>query len=139
MKTSIISEDFYVNLNSIVKTKIQDIYKAQRLCELLSIVSIIFYLVICFIFIFLLKDIFFKPNYFFDLNLLFDFCKILITLSGAIFITSYINKIPTDNYKKTLNSLKELLILDVCTCNSKCNCKISVIIYLKKQGITVLS
>jgi len=139
MNKSINNEDFYITLNSVIKTKIQEVYKAKKLCELFALVSITFYCIIAFIFIYIFKDIFFTPYYYFNLNLIFNFCKIFIAISGAIFITSYINKIPKANYKKALISLKELLILDVCTCTSKCNCKSSVIINLKKQGINLLN
>jgi len=139
MKISIINESFYTNLNFVMQAKIHEVYKAHRLCQLFSIISLAFYLIINIIFIYMLKDIFFTSNYIMDLNLLFNLCKIFIVISGAIFITSYINKIPKANYTKAVNSLKELLIMDVCTCNAKCNCKNSVIIFLKKNGINLLS
>lgn len=139
MDNSMKNEDFYTNLNSIIKSKIQEVYKAKRLCELSSILSIIFYFVLGLIFIYILKDIFFTPYYSFNLNLLFKFCKIFIVISGAIFITSYINKIPKDTYNKALISLRELFIMDICNCNSKCNCKNSVLIQLKKQGINLFT
>lgn len=139
MNNSMQNEDFYTNLNSIIKSKIQEVYKAKRICELSAILSIIFYSFLGLIFIYMLKDIFFTTYYYFNLNLLFKFCKIFIVLSGAVFITSYINKIPKDTYKKALISLRELFIMDICNCNSKCSCKNSVLIHLKKQGINLFS
>ena len=43
MNNSINNEDFYPNLNSIIKSKIQEVYKAKGLYELSAILSIIFY------------------------------------------------------------------------------------------------
>lgn len=137
MNNSINNESFYINLLSIIKAKIQEVYKTKRIYKLSVIFSIILYTIQGFVFIYLLRDILFIHNYFFDLNQLFNLCKILIVISGAIFITSYINKIPKDNYTKSLISLKELLTIDVCTCNTKCNCKNSILSYLKKQGINL--
>lgn len=138
MNNSINNEDFYPNLNSMIKVKIQEVYKTKGLCELSSIISIMFYLALGLLFIYMIKDIIFTSYYFFNLNLLFKFCKILIIISGAIFITSYINKIPKNTYNKSLISLRQLFVLDICNCNSKCNCKNSVLIYLKNQGINLL-
>lgn len=138
MSNSINNEDFYHNLDPRIKSKIQEVYKAKGGYERLAMASIIFYSIIGLIFIYMFKDIIFT-TYYFDLNLLFKFCKILIVISGVIFITSSINKIRKDIYNEAVISLRKLFVMDICNCISTCNCKNSVIFHLKKQGINLLS
>ncbi|HEY5524223.1 MAG TPA: hypothetical protein VIK26_02680 [Clostridium sp.] len=139
MSNSINNEDFYHTLDPRIKSKIQEVYIAKGGYERLAMASIIIYSIIGLIFIYMFKDIIFTTYYFFTLNSLFQFCKILIVISGAIFITSSINKMRKDIYNKAVISLRKLFVMDICNCNSTCSCKNSLISHLEKQGINLLS
>lgn len=137
MKNSLSRENFYKNLTPLAESKFISLIKAVKIKNISEKVSLFIYCTIAVIFIYYFKKTFYTVKNFSNLDNVFKFAKFLIVINGSILISTYITKIPKDNYNKAINSFKNLYSSDVCSCKLNCNCKKELSSYLKKQGINL--
>ncbi|MDS0527026.1 hypothetical protein NNC19_15135 [Clostridium sp. SHJSY1] len=137
MKNSLLKENFYKNLTPSVQDKFKSLLKAAKIKNASEKISLFIYCTISIIFIYYFKKTFYTVRYFSNLDNVFKFAKFLVIINGSILISTYITKIPKDNYSKAITSFKNVYLLSICNCKLKCNCKTELSAYLKKQGINL--
>lgn len=138
MNDNIRNQDFYENLNTDVKYRIDNFYNSCIHYKLITKLCIILYCIVTATFFYKFKYVFFTNSNIYDLSSIIYISKNIIILSAAIFIINQILKDSKANLDKAFINLKQCLLMDMCTCTEKCNCRNSLISYFNKQGYNLL-